>query len=309
MTLAFLTNWLGSVPPAAIPLLLACLGLILSERAGVVSLGIEGYLAMGAMSTASVTLVSGQPLLGVLAGVLAGTLLALGFGIAVVVLRCEQILAGLATMAIGLGAAGVIGRSYVHRTFEGIDSLQLGALAELPLFGKLLFAQDPLTYLAVLLTLACAWMLLRTRLGLRLRAVGEDPATADVAGVQVQAHQLLAVALCGALAGLGGAYLATVASNTWVENMVGGRGWIALALVIFARWSPLRALLGAFLFGAIEALLPRLQAIGLDAPVYLVGMLPYALTIAVLVIASYSPKRRGVEPAALGLAYLRQDRR
>lgn len=309
MTLAFLTNWLGSVPPAAIPLLLACLGLILSERAGVVSLGIEGYLALGAMSAASITLVSGQPLLGVLAGVLAGTLLALGFGIAVVVLRCEQILAGLATMAIGLGAAGVIGRSYVHRTFEGIDSLQLGALADLPLLGKLLFAQDPLTYLAVLLTLVCAWMLLRTRLGLRLRAVGEDPATADVAGVQVQAHQLLAVALCGALAGLGGAYLATVASNTWVENMVGGRGWIALALVIFARWSPLRALLGAFLFGAIEALLPRLQAIGLDAPVYLVGMLPYALTIAVLVIASYSPKRRGVEPAALGLAYLRQDRR
>ena len=309
MSPEFLTHWLASAPPAATPLLLACLGLIISERAGVISLGVEGYLAFGAMAAAGATLVSGHPGLGVLLAVLAGATLALGFGIAVVLLRCEQILAGLATMAIGLGAAGVLGRPYVHRTFEGIETWSLGPLAELPVVGRLLFAQDPLTYLAVLLTLLCSWLLFRTRAGLRLRAVGEDPATADVAGVNVQLQQLLAVVACGALAGLGGAYLALVASNTWVENMVGGRGWIALALVIFARWAPGRALLGALLFGAVEALLPRLQAIGLQAPVYLLGMLPYALTIAVLVMASVSRTRGAMEPAALGRAYLRQDRR
>jgi len=309
MDIAFLGSWLGSVPTAAIPLLLASVGLILSERAGVVSLGVEGYLAMGAMSAAAVTLESGSLGLGIAAGVAAGALLALGFGIAVVLLRAEQILAGLATMAIGLGAAGLLGRDYVHRTFEGLPNVDLGSLAQFPLLGQLLFAQDPLAYLAILLTLGGWWLIARSHFGLRLRAVGEDPATADVAGVNVQLHQLFAVTCCGALGGLGGAYLSAVASNVWVENMVAGRGWIALALVIFARWDPLRAILGAFLFGAVEALLPRLQASGFDAPVYLMGMLPYVLTIVVLVAASCSRARRNAEPAALGQSYIRQDRR
>ncbi|RMX04930.1 ABC transporter permease [Corticibacter populi] len=308
MDLAFLSGWLGSVPLAAMPLLLACVGLILSERAGVVSLGIEGYLAMGAM-TSAVLILQGAPVwLGVAAAMLAGMLLALGFGVAVVLMRAEQVLAGLATMAIGLGLAGLLGRSQVHRPFEGLAPLDVGALAGLPLIGPLLFRQDALTYGALALCLLLGWALAHTRLGLRIRAVGEDPATADVAGVNVPLHQLLAVACCGALGGLAGAYLSVVASNVWVENMVAGRGWIALALVIFARWSPVRAIFGAFFFGAVEALLPRLQAIGWEAPVYLMGMLPYALTILVLAISACRAGH-AQEPAALGVAYLRQDRR
>lgn len=307
MDIAFLGSWLGSVPAFAVPLLLASVGLIVSERAGVLSLGAEGYLALGAMSAVAVTLSSGNLFYGVAAGVLAGALLALLFGIAVVVFHCEQTLAGLACMAIGLGLSGWLGRPFVHQPVSGLPALDFGVLAQLPVLGKLLFAQDALVYIAVGLTLLLAWAIAHSRWGLRLRAVGEAPETADVAGVNVTVQRLLAVTLCGALCGVGGAYLSVVASNIWVENMVAGRGWIALALVIFARWQPARALAGALLFGAIQALLPRLQAIGFNAPVYLMGMLPYLLTIGVLVLATRS--RHGAEPAALGRAYLRQDRR
>jgi len=162
-------------------------------------------------------------------------LLALLFGITVVIFRADQILAGLAAVALGAGVAGVVGRDFVHKTFVGFQPLELGIIASIPLVGSLLFRQDILVYCALALTIAAWWLLTRTYLGLRLRAVGEDAATADAAGVDVQLHQLLAVAICGAMAGLGGAYLSLAGSEVWVEGMVSGRGWIALALVIFAR--------------------------------------------------------------------------
>ncbi|MEI7969306.1 MAG: ABC transporter permease [Betaproteobacteria bacterium] len=305
----FLTAWLAMVPVFATPFLLASLGLILSERAGVVSLGAEGYLATGAMVAAAAVILGGaHPFLALAAGAGAAAVQALGFGIVVVLFRADQVLAGLATVALGLGFTGLVGRGFVHETFAGLEPIELAPWSALPLVGPFLFRQDPLAWGAVGLALGCWWLLRHTGLGLRLRAVGEDPATADLSGVSVQGLRLAAVAAGGALCGLGGAYLSVAVSNVWVEGMVSGRGWIALALVIFARWDPLRAIAGAMLFGGVEALLPRLQAAGVDLPVYLTAMLPYLLTILVLVLVSLRPGRSSGEPAALGLPYVRQDR-
>jgi len=306
---AFLTSWLASVPTFAVPLLLASVGLILSERAGILSLGAEGYMAVGAM-TAAIAALSGLGLgVAAVAAVAAGAALALVFGIAVVVFRADQILAGLAAVALGVGFTGVVGRSYLHKPFAGLAPLDLGRLADIPLVGPLLFRQDLLAYVAIALTVAAWGFLWRSRAGLAWRAVGEDPATADVAGVDVQAVQLAAVLVSGGFGGLAGAYLALAGSEVWVDGMVAGRGWIALALVIFARWDPARALLGALVFGGVEALLPRLMAIGVAVPVYLMSMLPYLLTIVVLVAAGAARVRRLAEPAALARPYIRQDRR
>lgn len=266
-------------------------------------------MVCGAMAGAVAVITTGSPALGIAAGIAAGGLLALIFGIAVVIFRAEQILAGLAAVALGTGAAGVLGRGYVHQPFVGFQPLDLGALAKIPVVGELFFKQDILVYAALAITACVWWLLSRTHFGLRLRAIGEDPATADAAGADVQLHQLFAVAGAGALGGFGGAYLSLAGSEVWVEGMVSGRGWIALALVIFSRWNPLRAIFGALLFGGMEALLPRLLAIGVDAPIYLMAMLPYVLTIAVLVFSSLSRKRRASEPMSLGRSYVREERR
>ena len=305
----FLVTWLAGTPSYAMPLLLASLGLILSERAGVLNLSAEGIMAVGAMTAAVTTLLMGHPWLGLLAGAGAGIALSAVFGLAVVVFRVDQILAGLATVAIGIGITGVIGRPYVHQTVTGIDPVQLPVLSAIPVIGPVLFHQDPLFYLAVVLALMASWMLARTRFGLRWRAVGEDPAAADIAGVDVQVTQLLAVLASGALCGLAGGYLSVVSSQVWVEGMVAGRGWIAIGLVLFVRWSPVRAIFGALLFGGASALTPRLLATGANVPVYLMMMLPYLLTIAVLAIPAMFKLGRGPEPENLGTVYLRQDRR
>lgn len=305
----FLITWAASTPTFAGPIMLACIGLIMSERAGVMNLGAEGMMAVGAMAAVALTLETGLPWLGLAGGLGAGVLLALVFGLAVVVLRADQILAGLAAVAIGLGAAGLIGKPYVHKTVAGIARLEIPVLGDIPLLGPVLFRQDPVFYLTLGLALLAWWFLTRSLPGLRLRAVGEDPGAADVAGTDVQLTQMVAVLVSGAACGLAGAYLSVVASSVWVEGMVAGRGWIAIGLVIFARWNPLRAVLGALIFGGADALTPRLQAVGADVPAYVMMMLPYALTIAVLVVPALLRRGRGAEPAALGLAFIRQDRR
>jgi len=305
-----LTGWLAATPGSMTPLLFAALGLILCERAGVMNLGAEGLMAIGAVGAALTVLATGSPWLGIALGALAGALLALPFGLAVVVFRAEQTLAGLALVAIGVGLAAVIGREAMHKPFAGIARLDLAPLSAIPVLGPMLFRQDPLVYAALAMAAALGLGLARTRLGLKLRAVGEDPATADAAGVDVQLQQLGAVVVGGALVGLAGAYLAGVASRVWVDGMIAGRGWIAVALVVFAQWSPWRAVLGALLFGAADALLPRLLAIGADVPIYLMAMLPFVLTIAVLTLVAVARRGRGrdAQPAALGRTYLRQDR-
>ena len=304
----FLINWIAATPSYAAPLLLACLGLIINERAGVLNLGAEGMMACGALAAAIVSLTSGWPLLGIIAAMLAGAAMALLFGLVTVYLRANQVITGLVMVALGAGLTGALGRDYVSKTLPGFNALDWGGLAELPWLGPLLFKQNSLTYIAFLLVALVWYVLFKTVLGLRLRAVGEDPATADAAGVNVLLTRLLAVIAGGAFCGAAGGYLALASSQIWVEGMIAGRGWIAIGLVIFARWRPALALLGALLFGAIEALIPRVQATGADVPIYFMMMLPYLATLGVLVLVSLRAQRASAEPASLGVAYTRQDR-
>ena len=308
MTADFFLNWIATTPNFAAPLLLASLGLIICERAGVINLGAEGLMAGGAMIAVIVSFETGNPWLGLLVGVIVGAALASLFAIAVVVFHANQVLAGLAIVALGAGFTGVIGRPYVHQPVKGLNEMDFGVLSEIPWLGRILFSQDPLVYLTVALTVVAWWIVMRTNTGLRLRAVGEDPATADVSGVRVAWYRLGAVVLSGAFCGLAGAYLSLASSKVWVEEMIAGRGWIAVALVIFAQWHPLRALVGALVFGAAEALSPRLLATGADVPVYLMMMLPYVVTLAVLVGLAVIRGGAAAGPSALGLSYLRQDR-
>lgn len=308
MTADFLLNWIATTPNFAAPLLLASLGLIICERAGVINLGAEGLMAGGAMIAVIMSYETGSPWLGIAMGVVIGAALALLFGLAVVVFHANQVLAGLTIVALGAGITGVIGRPYVHQPVKGLREIDLGALSDLPWLGRIVFSQDPLVYVALALAFVVWWVMMRTNTGLRLRAVGEDPATADVSGVRVAWYRFGAVILSGAFCGLAGAYLSIASSKVWVEEMVAGRGWIAVALVIFAQWHPMRALLGAVVFGAAEALSPRLLATGADVPVYLMMMLPYVVTLAVLVGLAVLRRDSVAGPVALGLAYLRQDR-
>lgn len=304
----FLVNWIATIPNFATPLLLAGLGLILCERAGIINLGAEGMMAVGAMTAVIVAYEGGGPWLAILAGALAATALSVLFALAVVVFRADQVLSGLTVVALGAGITGVLGRSYMHQPITGIEKLDLGALSDIPVLGKILFQQDPLVYLTIVIVAAMWFGLSRTRSGLRLRAVGEEPATADVSGVDVQLYQFGAMLLAGAACGLAGAYLSIVSSQVWVEGMIAGRGWIAVALVIFARWDPLRAVLGAVIFGGAEALTPRLLAIGADVPVYLMNMLPYVVTLAILIFPYLWKRGESAAPSHLGAVYLRQDR-
>lgn len=302
------TGWLAATPASMTLLLLAALGLLLCERARVTNLGAERIMATEAVAAAVTVLTTGSPWLGLAAGTAAGLLVSLLFALAVVVFRTEQTLSGLALVAIGIGLAAVVGRDFVHRPFTSITDGEFGPLPAIPVVGPMLFRQDPIVDASLLLAALLSVVLARTRLGLRLRAIGEDPATADAAGVDVQLHQLGAVLAGGALVGLAGAYLSAVSSRVWVDGMIGGRGWIAVALVVFARWSPGRAVLGALLFGAADALLPRLLAVGADVPISLMSMLPFALTIGVLVLVALTLRGRGAQPGALGRVYSRQNR-
>ena len=304
----FLINWMAATPGYAAPLLLASLGLIINERAGVLNLGAEGMMACGALAGAIVSLSSGWPGLGIVAAMFAGGLMAALFALVTVYLRANQVVTGLVIVALGAGVTGVLGRDYVSQTLPGFSALDWAGLSEIYFVGPILFHQNLLTYLA-LISVAIVWyFLFRTAYGLRLRAVGEDPATADACGYNVLLIRFFAIVAGGVFCGAAGGYLTLASSYIWVEGMIAGRGWIAIGLVIFARWRPKLALVGAVLFGAIEALIPRVQATGADVPIYALMMLPYLATLGVLVIAGLSSRRGSDEPGSLGTPYNRQDR-
>jgi len=304
----FIIYWLSATPSYAAPLLLAALGLIINERAGVLNLGAEGMMACGALAGALVSLAFSSPLLGVFAAVIAGATMAAIFGGLTVVLRCDQVVSGLILVALGAGVTGLLGREIVGQTLPGFREVDLWLLSDLPVVGPVIFRQNTLTYLSFLFAVLVWWWMYRSVSGLRLRAVGESPSTADANGINVIAARFLAVVVGGAFCGLAGGYLALASSFIWVEGMIAGRGWIAIGLVIFARWNPRQAILGALLFGAVEALIPRVQATGMDVPIYLMMMLPYLTTLGVLVVASKFDEKRSQEPANLGIPYARQDR-
>jgi simple sugar transport system permease protein len=304
----FLVGWIAIVPSYATPLLLASLGLIVCERAGILNLGAEGLMAVGAMTGAIAVLSGVDPWAALAAGAAAGTALALLFGIATVVMRADHTLSGLAIVAVGLGLTGVVGRPYTQKTFPGIANFgELFGIERATALGRVVAVQDPVTLAMPVLVALLWWWLLKSGSGLRLRAVGENPAAADVAGIDIQVAQFGAVLVSGLLCGLAGAYLCVATSHVWVEGMIAARGWVAVALVIFARWNPARALIGALVFGSADALVPRLQAIGADIPVYLAMMLPYLLTLVVLVASAMAGRASG-EPSFLGRIYLRQDK-
>ncbi|MDQ7971265.1 MAG: ABC transporter permease [Rhodocyclaceae bacterium] len=311
--LAIATNWLGNAPDFAVPYALAALGLILSERAGVLSLGAEGLMLVGALAGIGAMLTFHDAAIALPLAMLAAAVVSLLFAFMVIVLRIQQVIAGLALVFFCQGLTGLLGTvlDWTNKPVSSFGALPIPLLSELPLVGRL-FNQNLIVYLVPLLFWAAVHWLNRSTPGLRLRAVGENPQAADAAGISVPLWRFGAVVAGSALVGLAGAYISVVGTKLWIAGMTGGRGWIAVALVIFARWSPWRALAGALLFGCIEALIPQLAAAGVQLPQYFVLMTPYVVTLGVMVWVALA--RRGGqavhdEPGALGQPYLREERR
>ncbi|MGE4378036.1 MAG: ABC transporter permease [Burkholderiaceae bacterium] len=282
-------------------LALAALGLLINEKAGIVNLGAEGLMLCAAIAGFATVVHTGNTWLGFAAGMGAGALLAGAFGVLVIWLHTNQYATGLALSLFGSGFSAFVGISYVQAKLPELPRYAIPVLGDVPLLGPALFRQHPLVYLTMLLTAALAWFLYRARAGLVLRAVGESPAAAHALGYPVRRIRLAAVLAGGALCGLAGAYLSTVYTPLWVEGMVAGRGWIALALTTFATWRPARVLLGAYLFGGVTMLQFHLQATGVELPSQWLSMLPYVATIVVLALISRNPVWIRVNmPASLG---------
>jgi simple sugar transport system permease protein len=301
---------LAAAISAGTAILLACLGEILAERAGVLNLGVEGMMLMGALSGFAVTHWTANPWLGALAALLVGALLSLIHALLTVTLRANQIVSGLALTLFGSGLSSFLGQPLVGQPpAASFPRVPLPLLADIPFVGPVLFRQDALTYFSYLLVPALWLWIFRTRPGLYLRAVGESPATTDAMGLSVVGLRYLYVCIGGMLAGLGGAAISLAYNPGWADNMTAGRGWIAIALVIFATWNPMRAALGAYLFGGVEALQFRLQSAGTNVSPFFLNMLPYVFTILVLVLATQETVRKRIgAPAALGLPYYREER-
>lgn len=286
--------------------LLAALGALLNERAGILNLGVEGMMLMGAVSGFLVAKATGSPWVGAFAALAAGALVALIHAFLSISLRANQVGSGLALAIFGAGFSAYIGRSVAGMPLTTpFRPMAIPGLSQIPVLGNLFFHHNPLVYVGYVLVPLLWWWLYRTRPGLNLRAVGDNPAAADAMGISVARIRYLYVMLGGALCGLAGAHLSLAVAPSWVEGMTAGRGWVAVALVIFAGWDPTRAAVGALLFGAVEAAVFRLQAAGTTISPALLAMLPYLLTLAALAIAS---RGRSRIPGALGLAYDRESR-
>jgi ABC-type uncharacterized transport system permease subunit len=282
-------------------LALAALGLLINEKAGIVNLGAEGMMLCAAIAGFACVVHTGNDWLGFLAGMGAGALLAAVFGLLVIWLGTNQYATGLALSLFGAGFSAFVGIRYVQETLPTRPHFSIPVLGDIPLLGPALFRQHPLVYFAMALALALIWWLYRSRSGLVLRSVGESPESAHALGYPVRRIRLAAVVAGGALCGLAGAYISVIYTPLWVEGMVAGKGWIALALTTFATWRPARVLLGAYLFGGVTMLQFHLQAIGVDVPSQFLSMLPYLATIVVLVLISRNPTWIRVNmPASIG---------
>ncbi|CAN5195087.1 ABC transporter permease [soil metagenome] len=307
----FIVSWAAGIPSLALPYALAAVGLIISERAGVLSLGAEGLMLVGAMAgVGAFIMTDGQPVLALLSAMAAAALVSVVFAILVVWLRVNQVIAGLALVFFCSGLTNLIGTlsGWANRAISGIGEVPLGPLGDLPIAGPILFRHDVLVYALVPICWAVHRMLSQSNIGLRLRAVGESPEAADAAGVNVPLVRFLAIVAGAALIGLAGGYLSVFSAKVWIAGMSSGRGWIAVALVIFARWKPLQALIGAFIFGGIEALIPQLNAAGVKLPQYYLMMTPYLATLGVMMWLGFKGGMTSDAPAALGVPYVREER-
>lgn len=295
-------------------ILFATVGEIFAERAGVLNLGVEGMMLMGAMTGYGVTWLTGNPWIGLAAALVVGGLMALLHAVVTVSLRADQVVSGLALTFLGAGMSAVLGAPLVEvRGVARLPEFDIPGLAQIPVLGPILFQHNVVVYLGFLLVPLAWYYIYRTRPGMELRAIGEYPAAADVLGISVYRQRYMYVIFGGMLAGAAGAALSLAVTPLWLEGMTSGIGWIAVGMVIFARWDPVLALVGAYLFGAINRLPLDIQNVGffLSNPQlgYFLKMLPYLFTILVLVVGARQAMRRRIgAPAALGVPYLREER-
>ncbi|MFT6914183.1 MAG: ABC-type uncharacterized transport system permease subunit [Motiliproteus sp.] len=286
---------------ASTPLLFAALGELVTERSGVLNLGIEGMMLMGAVAAFGGTLLTGDIYLGLLCGGMAGMSVALLHGFLTLSLLTNQVATGLAITLFGVGLSALLGIGFVGATVEPLAKLPIPLLSQIPFLGPVLFDHNPLIYLSVALVVGLHFFIYHSRGGLVLRAIGESPDSAHALGYSVIKLRYAALLFGGCMAGLGGAYLSVVYTPMWSENMTAGRGWVALALVVFASWRPLRCLFGAYMFGGITIVQLHAQGFGLSIPSQFLSMLPYLATVVVLVLISRDRTRlRENSPASLG---------
>ena len=292
---------IASTVVAATPLIYAALGETVVEKAGVLNLGIEGMMLVGAMAGFAAALATGSPTLGFAAAAAAGVAMALIFAVLTLGLQANQVATGLALTLFGGGLSAFLGHSLAGTPIDGLKGLDIPVLSQLPVLGPLLFRYDIMVYLSLLLFVAVSWFLKKSHAGLKMRATGESPEVAHAIGHPVLLIRYLALLFGGAMAGIAGAYLSIVQTPMWVEGMTAGKGWIALALVVFGTWKPLRVVCGAYLFGGVTVLQLFAQGFGLGVPSEFLAMLPYAATVVVLVVICRDPKTILLnQPVSLG---------
>ena len=306
----FLTVVLASAVRSGTPVLYASLGEVLSERAGVMNLGLEGIMLVGAYAGFAVTHATGNPWIGLAAAFGAGCLITVIHAFLCITMMCNQVVSGLAMVLTGYGLSALMGRNVIGQTIQGVTAWNLPFLSSIPFVGPIFFRHNAMLYFSFILIPFLCWFLFRTSHGLNLRAVGENPRAADAMGLPVTAIRYFYCIAGGGLAGLGGGYLSVVYAQMWIEGMTSGRGWIAVALVIFGLWNPMRVACGAYLFGGVEALQLRLQAMGSTLSTSLLMTLPYLMTIIVLAAVSVKAGKGRLlgAPAALGIPFRREDR-
>jgi ABC-type uncharacterized transport system permease subunit len=289
---------------AGTPLLLGTIGEVICERSGILNLGVEGVMAIGAVTAFIVTFLSYNPWLGLLAAVIVGMLISITHAYASITLRSNQVVSGLALTMLGLGISGLVGKPYVGKPLEiKMNLMPIPILSDIPFIGPIFFNQSPFFYMAVALAIAAWFTLEYTKIGIKIRATGEYPKAAETQGVNVSLIKYACVIIGGGFSGLAGANLSISYSKSWIEGMTAGRGWIVIALTIFALWNPMRALVGAFLFGGIFVLQYLLQPLGIS-PNFL-AMLPYITTLFVLLMVGLKDSKKLNAPAMLGEPYKR----
>jgi ABC-type uncharacterized transport system permease subunit len=303
--MTFFEAVLLTIITASTPLVIAAIGELVTERAGVLNLGVEGMMIIGSVGAFVAAQVSGSAYVGLIAGIAGGAVFSLLFAFLTLTLVANQVATGLALTIIGLGASGMIGEAYVGVPGIRLLPIEIPFLSQLPYVGAALFKQDIVFYMSIVLVIAVNWFLFRSRAGLKIRAIGDNHESAHALGIGVIRTRYLAVMFGGACAGLAGAQLSLIYTPQWTESMSGGRGWIALALVVFSSWRPWRILAGGYLFGAVTILQLHAQAFGIGIPSQFLSMLPYAATVIVLIIISHNRRMTLINtPASLGKPFV-----
>lgn len=308
-----IVSFLSSAVIAGTPLLFATMGEIITERVGNLNLGVEGMMLMGGVIGFLVGLNTQSVVLALVCAMLAGATGALIFAFLTITLRANHVVSGLTLTIFGTGFSTMMGKSLVGKVmpenFKAFFSpAHIPGLSQIPVIGPIFFQHDVFVYLGYVMAVLLGIYLYKTKLGLNLRAVGENPGAADAASININLYKYIHVLIGGALCGLGGAYLSLVYVPVWQENITAGRGWIAIALVIFATWNPYKALIGSYFFGGLDIIGFRLQGTNLNISQYVFDMLPYLVTIFVLVIVSTRKSRKNAPPKSLGLSYFREER-